>query len=134
MNLVHIPPADINRVWHAVYGFLDDGLQYSAGEYDVIDLFRLLSDGSQQLLAIVNGDRILGAASVLVEDYPKARVAYITTMGGRGILNETGFGLLADWAKQIGCTAVRGAVRPSVFRLARRVSFEPKYIIVERKL
>lgn len=134
MNLYHAHPTDVCRVWHAVSGFLADGLRFSADEWDLSDLFSLLENGDQQLLIALDGERIAGAASVLVERHPKLQIAFITSVGGRGLINDAGFALISEWAESIGCSAVRGAVRPSMARLTRRAGFVQKYIIVERTL
>lgn len=134
MQLHHIHPAEISRVWHLVYGFVSDGLAYAAGEYGVAELFRMLCEGEQQLVLAVDGERVVGAATINVEQFPNKRIAFITSLGGRDVLNEQGFSLLSDWAKSIGCDSVRGAVRPSMARLTRKVGFDQKYIIVERTL
>lgn len=134
MNIRQIHPSIINQVWHVVAGYLADGLRHSGGEYDLSQVRMMLTRGEQSLLVMMNGEEVVGAASISIENFPNARIAFIATMGGRWVLNEAGFSQLAGWASEQGCTAVRGGVRESVARLSEKSGFERKYIVVERKL
>ena len=136
MHLDHIHPNLVHRVWPFVEDWLRDALEHCAGEYDVSQLKMLVASGAHALVVASDGGEVVGAATVEVANYPNSRVAFITAMGGSGLVNPEGFGVLADWARDsLGCTAVRGAVRESVARLCeRRAGFNRIYTIVERKL
>jgi hypothetical protein len=97
-------------------------------------MFHALRNGDQQLLLLTDGEMVKGAATVSIEQFPNRRIAFVTALGGEGVVHEQCFALLAEWAESVGCDAVRGAFRPAMARLVGRVGFEQQYIIMERPL
>ena len=129
-----IHPDYLQKVWPLVKDWLASGLRHGAGEYSVDQLKVLIQQGQHILFTIQTDDEVVGAGTVAFEDYPNARIAFITSLGGVGVLNTETFESLAEWARNNGCTSIRGAVRPSVARLCKKTGFEQRYIIVEHSL
>jgi hypothetical protein len=135
MNVQPVAPKYIHQVWPDVVGFVEDALQYGAGEYNADQMKVMILRGEQDLLVAVEENAIKGAATVQFIDYPNCRVAYVTSIGGKLIANKDTFKELTDWCKFNGATKIQGAARESVERLWKRLfNFERRYVIVEREL
>lgn len=65
---------------------------------------------------------------------PVDRVAFITSTGGKFIVNSDTFLQLQNIARALGATALECAARESMTRLLSRFGFEEKYKIVGVKL
>lgn len=128
-------PDYLHNVWPLVKFWLASGLKHGAGEYNVDQLKVFIQQGQHVLFSIIDDEgRMVGAGTVAIENYPNARIGFITSLGGVGVLNSEVFESLADWARNNGCTSIRGAVRPSMARLCKKAGFGQQYIIVEHKL
>lgn len=111
-------------------------LEHSGGEYSAQQLQFMLVRGEQTLLIAESGDgKIIGAVAVAFENYPNARIAFITAIGGRMISTPDLYDQLTNWCRTNGCTKIRGAARESIARLwKQKFGFEQRYIIVEHSL
>jgi hypothetical protein len=134
MNIQPIHPDYLHRIWPVVALWLENGLVHSGGEYNVDQLKVFVQQGRHVLLTFVEDDKIVGAFTVCFEDYPNARIAFVSSIGGRSIADLSALGSFSEWCRDAGCTAIRGAVRPSVARLTKKFGFEQRYIIVEQSL
>lgn len=114
---------------------LTRALEHSGGEYSIDQLQFMLVRGEQCLLVVERDGAIVGAAAVTFENYPAARVAFITAVGGKMISNQEVYGQLVEWCQSNGCTKIRGAARESIARLwKQKFGFEQRYIIVEQSI
>jgi len=135
MNVQPVAPKYIHQVWPDVVGFIEDALQYGAGEYNADQMKVMILRGEQILLVAVEENAVKGAATVQFIDYPNYRVAYVTSIGGRLIANKDMFKELTDWCKFNGASKIQGAARESIERLWKRLfNFERRYVIVEKDL
>jgi hypothetical protein len=130
-----VPTAYIQQVWATVEKYLADGLVQSGGEYNVDQLKVFLTQGSQVLLIVTNADKIIGAFSIVFENYPNDRIAFITSVGGRMIADKALWPKFEDWCRSQGATKIRGAAFESVAELWRRqFDVQTRYVIVEKSL
>jgi hypothetical protein len=143
MNL-SIQAVDANyiaQVWPRVEEYLTDALvkDNDAPEwsecYNIHHVQAFLANAMWLLLVAVDEQgEIHGAATVSFANYPMARVAFITLIGGRLISNRDTFEQLKMILKQRGATKVQGYGRESIVRLWKRYGFEPRTTLVEVKL
>lgn len=131
-----VHPDILYQIWHLVEPLLAKGLERSGGEYTAEHLKVYILQGMQQLLVSVDeGGSIIGAASIEFINYPNARVAFITSIGGRMIANQEVWDQFTSWCKHNGATMIRGAAFESVARLWKKAfGVEQRYVIVEKKL
>jgi len=136
MSVQTVPHHMIHLVWPEVEKYIEDALNYCAGEYNAMQLKVLLVRGEQQLLVSVDkNNKINGCATVQFIDYPNFRVAFITSIGGRLISTPGNFEELTNWSKLNGATKIQGAARESIERLWRKLyKFERRHVIVEKDL
>jgi hypothetical protein len=107
---------------------------HTKGDY-TLDQIRLKLGVNDWALVVANeGDEIVGALSVVYQNRPNARVAFITCLGGESVTTDENWSQLQDVFKKDGATLVEAAMRPSTFRLWSRLGFEEKYLIAEVKL
>lgn len=134
LTVQYVPVHLIYDVWGRVEGFLSDALEQSgADEYNVDQLKVLVAQGTQELYLAVDGDgKIQGAATVQFTNHPNMRLAFITALGGRFILNRDAWTQFSALLKSHGATNIRAAARESVARLwGRCVPCNEKYTVVE---
>ena len=131
-----VPTHVVHQVWDTVEPLLSSGLKKSGGEYDSAHLKVYILQGIQHLLVSVNDEgNIIGAASIEFINYPNARVAFITSIGGRMIANQEVWDQFTAWCKHNGASMVRGAAFESVARLWKKAfGVEQRYVIVEKQL
>ena len=86
------------------------------------------------MIGVFDGDEIKGAMTVSFSNLPNDRVAFITAIGGRNITSRDTFEQFKAILKTFGATKVQGSVRQSVARLWRKLGFQERSIIVEKKI
>lgn len=135
MKIQHVPVEWVPSVWPRVAAFIEAGVAYSQGDYTVEHMQAFVTSGQQLLLVAVADDNTLaGAMTVQFFNRPTARVAFITSVGGTGILTRDTLAQLKAILAGFGATALEAAARPSVTRLLGRLGFAPKYMTIGVKL
>ena len=125
----------IRTDWPELKDFVFEGLRQSkCDDYDIDDVYAQLISSNWALYGITKNDVYKGALVINFIYYPKDVVAYICSIGGEGVMEDT---LVDDFVKQLkdkGVARLQGACRPSVVRLWRQIGMYEKYAIVEKKL
>jgi hypothetical protein len=134
MKIQQVPLEWVNHTWPMVERFIVDALEHSKGDYTVGHVQSLVSSGQWVLLVAVDGEQIHGAATMHCFNRPTDRVAFVTTTGGKFILDQDTFAQLKNISRAFGATALECAARESMTRLLTRFGFEEKYRIVGVKL
>lgn len=132
MIVQQVPLRFVQQVWPKVEAMLAAALSYAAGEYTTDQLKALVATGAQSLLVAVDDqNEIHGACTIAFEAYPNHRVAFMTAIGGRFVINPNTHEQLKDWCRANGATLFRSACRNSVARLLRRMGMSERYTIME---
>lgn len=134
MNLQVVPLQWVHRTWPMVSAFIADAVAQSKGDYTLDHVQSLLSTGEWTLIVGVEDEVIHGAATISLFNRPSDRVAFITTTGGKLVIDENSFEQVKAIAASMGATALECAARESMTRLLGRYGFEEKYRIVGVKL
>ena len=141
LSIQVVDPNYIAQIWSRVDNYLIDALikDNDAPEwsncYNIHHVQGFLTSGMWLLLVAVDEEgEIHGAATVSFANYPMARVAFITLIGGKLISNRDTFEQLKMILKQRGATKVQGYGRESIVRLWKRYGFEPRTTLVEVQL
>ena len=131
-----VSPNHIYHVWDKVEKYLEGGLSKSGGEYNVHHLKQYLTSGQQTLLIIIDGEqKIHGAFTIEITNFPNERIAFTTSVGGKAITEQSLWKEYENWLRSNGVTMIRGAAHETVARLWRRkFGVQSRYIIVEKKL
>ena len=125
----------VPAVWPQAEPHLAAAFDHSAGDYSVVHAQALVATGLWQLVVATDDDgTIRGAATLNYFNRPSDRVAFITGLGGRFVVNRSVLEQLKVIAAANGATCVEAAARQSVARLLRRCGFEEKYTMLGVKL
>jgi hypothetical protein len=78
--------------------------------------------------------QIHGAMTVTFQNYPNDRVAFVTSAGGAGIVNEPILDQLKAVLRSMGATKIQAGGRPAMVRLLESQGFVQRYTVVEMKI
>lgn len=132
LSLKPVPLNLVHQTWPAVKDFLAEAMKWSGDDYTVDQAKALLARGSWVLLVAVDEENnIHGAGTVEFVNMPNHRVAFITAIGGKGIVNEDIYEQLCMVLKGYGATKIQCAARDSAARLYEGVGFNKKHTILE---
>lgn len=138
LKVQHVDPAYIHQVWPTVEPFLLPVFEKSAISkyYNIDNLKDYIIRGEQMLLVGLNEEGVIqGVASVQWLNYPNARIAYITAIGGKLITSRENHQELVNWVRAMGGTKIQGYARESVARLwKQRIGYTPAHITMELEL
>lgn len=135
LRIQHVSTNHVAQTWPLVESHLGAAQKFASGDYTVDQIKVYLSTGAWLLLVAVDEDNaVRGAATVLFQNHPNDRIAFITAMGGGDLMNGSVFESLCEVLSGFGATKIQGAMRPSMVRLSSKMGFEPKYTIVEAKI
>ena len=134
MKVERVDVGHVHQVWPLVEGHIASALEHAKGDYSLESVKVLLATGQWLLLVAVDDEGVQGAATVVFNNRPHDRVAFITTIGGKLISSEETFGQLKELLRMLGATCIEGAARESIARLWSRYGFEEKYRIVGVKI
>ena len=134
MNIQLVPLSMVHQLWPSVEGFLTDGLEHAEDDYTIDQVRACVSKGEWMLMVAVEDEVIKGAMTVNLYNAFNHRVAFITSTGGRFIINKDTFEQLCSLLKSFGATKVQGVGRDSVVRLLGSVGLKKRYTLFEAKL
>lgn len=134
MNIQNVPIEIVHQTWPLVEDFIKSGLAYSQDDYTLEQVKASVASGQWMLVVAVDGAEIYGAMTISFFNRPNDRVAFITTVGGKNIINDDTFVQLKNLVVAFGATYIEAAGRESVVRMLERQGFKEKYRIAGVKL
>lgn len=134
-TLYLVPVRFIDDIWNQVKPFLADGLEGRNAEYNMEELHQFLLSGQWKLcIAADAADKIHGAAAISFITYPREHIAFVSSIGGRLIIDENTVTQFKNILRKLGATRIQGVVSESLARFNRRFGFERKTVLVEMGL
>ena len=134
MNIQHVQVEHVHQTWPLVEDFIKWGLVHSQGDYTIEQVKASLASGQWMLVVAVDGTEVYGAMTISFFNRPNDRVAFITTVGGKNIINDDTFAQLKNLVAAFGATYIEAAGRESVMRMLEHQGFKEKYRIAGVKL
>jgi len=135
MKIQHVPIEYVNQTWGSVEEFIADSIEHAKGDYTLDQIKTYVTSGAWLLVVATNDSGgVCGGMTINFFNRPNDRVAFITTTGGRLIIDPDTFEQLKVIASMFGATCIEAATRDSMARLLTRCGFEEKYRIVGAKL
>lgn len=135
ITIQHIPVEFVAQTWPLVEKHVASSEQFNGGDYTTDQIKVYLAKGHWRLFAAVDEENnVKGAATVIFQNYPNDRVAFVTTMGGNMMVNEEVLTAFKQALKRFGATKIQGAMRPAMVRLSEQLGFVERYVIVEVKI
>lgn len=133
MNLFQVQPHEIDRAWRDGANSLAEATKWAARDITPDQLKMLLSRGERTLIgARDDSGAVIGWAAVQIQQLPNIRILYVYSLQGRFVCTPEVMDELQKYAESQGCSSIRGAVRPSMARLLRKVvNAQPLYTTVE---
>jgi len=134
MELKVVNQAFVHQTWPLVEEYFAKATKFS-DEYTVDQIKTLLATGSWVLLVAVDETNVIhGAGTVSFMNMPNDRVAFITAIGGKSIVNSDIYEQLCTVLKGYGATKIQCVARESAAKLYESVGFNRKYIMLEVKI
>ena len=135
MQIQEVPIQYVNMIWPSVEGFLASAMPHSNGDITLEETKSYCVNGVWKLLVAVDENNVSqGAATLHFFNRINHRVAYITTVGGKGILTPENFSQFSDILRSNGATCMEGSVRDSLVRLAARFGAIKKSNIIQLEI
>ena len=138
LKVQHVDPSYIHQLWDNVEPFLLPVFERSAISkcYTIDNLREYIVRGEQTLLVASNEEGVIkGVATIQWLNYPQARIAYITAIGGKMLITKENHQELVNWVRAMGGTKIQGYARDSVARLWRqKIGYTPAHITMELEL
>ncbi len=110
-NFCVVPPIMIPVIWPQVEHFIQKVVNVSSGELSMESAYESMTQGKCVTIAIIKGNEIVGINTVEIFTFNSGlKALYVPIIGGKEI-DKWGiefFNLCKDYAKQVGCTELRG--------------------------
>lgn len=135
-NIVQIvAPEFIHQVWPNIEHFIDASVATGVNDCTTEQHRTLLAKNMANLLVIVNNGKLVGATVIEFITTPNSRVAIVTALGGRGLMNQHTISQVEDWCRANGATRFRAWALEGQARLYKqKAGFEFTRYVVEKKL
>ena len=128
-------PNNFHQTWPLVKQLFAKAIKYAGDEYTLDQIKALLAQGNWLLLVAVDDqNEIHGAASINFMNMLNDRIAFITALAGKAVVNEDIFKQVCDIAKVNGATKIQCAARESAAKLYKQVGMKERHIILEATL
>lgn len=121
VTLQEVPLQYVNIIWPSVEGFIASALPHSNGDLALDEIKAYCVSGAWKLIVAVDEQNVVhGAVTVHFFNRINHRVAFITALGGKGILTPDIASQFSDILRSNGATCMEGSVRDSLVRLSAR--------------
>ena len=133
-----ISTQEFEERWSELQPLLNPATEFNAGEYETEDLRRMVQQGQAFALGFLRNGKYEYVMVMQTIQMPRKKVLFILSWGGHGM--RLAFHLFykefIDLMKQKGYDSLRGAMRPSMERYAKRMlpNLNNIYSIVETTL
>ena len=137
MKQVHtVAPDKVNEVWGEVKPLLNAAfLNHDDVDYGIEYLKEELVGGKQHLFLVVGSAKVIGAYTMELIDYDNHRIALITCIGGKGMIDKNTVQQCEDWAKSQGATKIRAYAKDAQTRLFKlKMGLQPVMRVLEKRL
>lgn len=131
MDAFCVPAEAIDQIWSQVEPYFIRALDRHDAEFELEDLKLYVTKGNWKLFAFVENDVVIGGAVVSFVVYPRSHVAFVTCIGGKGLIKPSNYAKFMQLLKDYGADRVQGYVTDSVARLYERVGVLRKTTMME---
>ena len=122
MPLYHITPNELPRVWGVAAPLLQRAIDLDPEAITIEQVEHAVRTGRSHLLVWIEPEvEITGAVTVDLIDYPRARVAHVNLMGGKGIVREHVFEEAKNWMRLMGATKAQCWAKGSLVQMYEKM-------------
>ena len=134
MKTTLVPPEHAFDVWPEVRGYLEQAVDIANGRWTMEHLLAVICNGRSQLWIAYDEDRIWGAVTTEITNYPGKKFLSMHFLGG---LN---FDLwypkkkknITNYAKQSGCQGIEGVARFGFWKFLKEDGFTKSSAFYEK--
>ena len=134
-----VDAAYVHQTWPMVKDCISESLSKGvpdcSPDYKIENVLAYLASGQWMLLVALDDEqKIHGAMTLSFINYPMHRIAFVTTAGGKLIINQDTFNQLQVIAKYHGATKIQAMARPAMVRLLQTCDMKPGNTLMEYEL
>lgn len=131
-----IPAMLIDRLWLNAEPFIKRALDHANGEFLPADIKQFCKDRVVQLWLVTESNKVIGACTTEIVNYPRRRHCRVITLAGSRAAEWTGQldTILADWARQQGCSAIEAYVRKGYVPVLAKHGYKHKYSAIIKEI
>lgn len=130
----HIPVKFAHQTWPKVEPFFAAALEHAHSGYTLEQLRADLGVGRKMLVGVFEESQLIGALAITFMNRENVRVAFVSAIGGRGLVEPDAWEQLRELLKAEGATHIEGVGREAVSRLYHRIGFSKKYVVFGAEL
>jgi len=135
LTVQHVPQQYAAQTWPLVEKFIAATEKFGEDDYSLEQIKMYVTLGHWTLLVATDEDKqVNGAMTIAFQNYPNDRVAFVTSAGGAGIVNEPVLDQLKAMLRGMGATKIQAGGRPAMVRLLESQGFTRRYTVVETKI
>lgn len=135
-NIRPIPANLVDHFWKLAEPYIKRALDNTCGEFLPIDIKNFANNQIIQLWMISEGEKVIGACTTEIVNYPQRRHCRVLTVGGsraKEWMEELDI-ILCNWAKQQGCVGMETYVKKSLVPVLANYAYEHTYSVVTKAL
>tara|TARA_R100001530_G_scaffold96279_1_gene66958 strand:- start:3171 stop:3599 length:429 start_codon:yes stop_codon:yes gene_type:complete len=131
-----IPSSQVPEVWEDCVPFIKLGNSKSQDEMTTNDIYELLCNAEMQLWVIINSEeKILGAGTTQILDYPNKKICRIVTLGGQNFDNWIqSIKTIEEWSRVNNCKSVEFFCRKGFQRKLEDYGYKQTYTVLGKEL
>lgn len=135
-NIRGIPAEICGDIWRFADPYVRRALDHTFGELTSEDLKKLCIAQAAQLWMAQKGDRIIGAGTTMIVDYPQMRVCRIITLSGADFKEWKNLACMhiEMWAESQGLDGIEAYVRRGFIPQLMEIGFKYRYAVVHKSL
>ncbi len=135
MPLYHIHPRELPQVWPLAAPMLQKAIDIDPNAVTIEQVEFSVRTGAVHLLVWEEpGEGLTGAVTVEFIDYPRARVAHVNLMGGKGIVRAHVFEAAKEWMRSFGATKAQCWARGTLVQMYEKMGLENTHQVMRIKL
>lgn len=135
MPLHYIPPRQLPQVWPIAAPLLQKAIDLDPSEVTIEQVEYAIRTGKSQLLVWDEPEEgITGAVMVDFIDYPRARVAHVNLMGGKGIVRPHVFEEAKNWMRANGATKAQCWAKGTLVQMYEKMGMENTHQVMRLDL
>lgn len=129
MRLQLVPYTHVDQVWPTVAPLLARacGEKAADGEYTIDQIRMAIVQKDRHLVIGLEGEEIVGAATIEFQQFPQKRVALISALGGKGVVSAEALTTVKDWCRGMGASELRVFAKDAQARLFSKVGLTKVY-------
>jgi len=131
-----VPAFLVEKLWHFGLPYVKRALDHANGEMSHEDLRVMCINRDAQLWMCKKEDKIIGAGTTEIVNYPQMRVCRILTLAGTEFDNwmYLANNIIELWAIEQDCEAIEAFVRKGFVPKLQKIGFKHAYSVMHKRI